>query len=145
MRWAEAEVLENIVSTIVAAQVPTASNDQRNAAAHALTQVPCMTMVYLLLIKGLQSCPRLDLAFLVLDAFTGSRKHCDVMLAQEGASSAQAHPACAPNAWCCVQLKAGEPHAVISVAGGLVAEGRPLEVQHFGFQLLQHLVSHTPT
>ena len=43
-----------------------------------------------------------------------------------------------------VQLKAGEPHAVVSVAGGLVAEGRPLEVQHFGFQLLQHLVRHAP-
>ena len=43
---------------------------------------------------------------------------------------------------CCSQLKAAEPHAVVSVAGGLVAEGRPLEVQHFGFQLLQHLVRH---
>jgi len=37
-------------------------------------------------------------------------------------------------------LKAGEPHAVVALAGGLVADGRPLEVQHFGFQLLQHLV-----
>ncbi|KAK9833279.1 hypothetical protein WJX81_002345 [Elliptochloris bilobata] len=72
----QAEVLEKIVSTIVAAQAPTASNDQRNAAAHALTQLK----------------------------------------------------------------KSSEPHTVVSIAGGLVTDGRPLEVQHFGFQLLQHLV-----
>ena len=35
----QANVLESVVSTIVAAQYPTASSDQRNAAAHALTQV----------------------------------------------------------------------------------------------------------
>lgn len=35
----QGNVLESIVSTIVAAQYPTASSDQRNAAAHALTQV----------------------------------------------------------------------------------------------------------
>jgi hypothetical protein len=40
----QANVLESIVSTIVAAQYPTASSDQRNAAAHALTQVSKATM-----------------------------------------------------------------------------------------------------
>ena len=61
----QAEVLENIVSTIVAAQVPTASNDQRNAAAHALTQVRSITVVHLLQIRKLLPFPRLALACFV--------------------------------------------------------------------------------
>jgi len=40
----QAGVLESIVSTIVAAQYPTASSDQRNAAAHALTQATKATL-----------------------------------------------------------------------------------------------------
>lgn len=34
---------------------------------------------------------------------------------------------------------------MVAVAGNLVADGRPLEVQHFGFQLLQHLVRVIPS
>lgn len=42
-------MVENIVSTIVAAQQPTASTDQRNAAAHVLAQVKVWLLCFKLL------------------------------------------------------------------------------------------------
>ena len=71
----QAEVLENIVSTIVAAQVPTASNDQRNAAAHALTQVRSISFARLLQIREPLLIPRLALAFFGVHM---CKQHCDV-------------------------------------------------------------------
>lgn len=38
------------------------------------------------------------------------------------------------------QLKQGEVHASTEVAAELAAPGGPIEVQHFGYALLQHLV-----
>ena len=40
----------------------------------------------------------------------------------------------------CSQIKQGEVHEAVSIAMGLVSSGQPLEVQHFGYQLLQALV-----
>lgn len=40
----------------------------------------------------------------------------------------------------CLQLKQGEIHASTEVAAELAAPGGPMEVQHFGYALLQHLV-----
>lgn len=39
-----------------------------------------------------------------------------------------------------MQIKQGEVHEAVSIAMGLVSSGQPLEVQHFGYQLLQALV-----
>ena len=41
---------------------------------------------------------------------------------------------------CLLQLKAGEIHTSTEVAAELAAPSGPMEVQHFGYALLQHLV-----
>ena len=43
-----------------------------------------------------------------------------------------------------LQIKQGEVHEAVSIAMGLVSSGQPLEVQHFGYQLLQALVRTPP-
>lgn len=40
-----------------------------------------------------------------------------------------------------MQLKELEVHQGVTVAAELLTTGRPLEVQHFGYALLQQLVS----
>ena len=43
------------------------------------------------------------------------------------------------HAW--TQIKQGDPREAASLANSLLTTGQPLEVQHFGFQLLQSVVS----
>lgn len=42
--------------------------------------------------------------------------------------------------WFWLQLKTGEIHASTEVAAELIAPGGPMEVQHFGYAVMQHLV-----
>lgn len=43
-----------------------------------------------------------------------------------------------------MQIKYGDVREAVSMAMGLLVSGRQLEVQHFGFQLLQTLVRSKP-
>lgn len=41
---------------------------------------------------------------------------------------------------CTMQIKQGDPREAASLASALLTSGQPLEVLHFGFQLLQAVV-----
>ncbi len=98
--------IQRIVQTILAAQNPAASQQQRLDASQLSVQVPACAGLY----RG--GCP---------ENATESTK-CRISLT------------------CAVQIKQGDPREAASLASTLLTTGQPLEVLHFGFQLLQAVV-----
>ena len=125
------EVINNLIHTVVAAQQATATTAQRREAIDLSEQVSHSTSrsvsrSILLIVRAIAAprcaCP-----------FTPLRRQVNV--------GGEAHVVFSLSEFCFLQLKRGEPRSSVQIALQLVQSSYPVEVEHFGYTVLQHVVS----
>lgn len=126
------EVLQATLGAVEAANRPDASQDDLNALGKLFDQVrvafPACT------VQGIQILLRIS-AFFKFDFFRHLFEPRSMSILPCYAFSDNSHNTQS------LQLKREEPHAVATLGSQLAGQGMPVEAQHFGLKLLQHMVN----